>query len=176
MRSPLLGSGVATAALLAALLLVRTADAGGLSVSGAGCERVGGQVDKILCVVNTVRASAGLQPLRRVRALDVAERLKVREILNCDDFSHTPCGSSFEAPFLRTGYPKGRWRIGENLAWGTGERGSVVDVVRAWLDRRSTGTTSSRRPWRDFGASVAPADGTFGQGAVLWGMAFGKRS
>ena len=62
MRSPLLGSGVATAVLLAALLLVRTADAGGLSVSGAGCERVGGQVDKILCVVNTVRASAGLRP------------------------------------------------------------------------------------------------------------------
>jgi len=176
MRSPLLGSGVVTAVLLAALLLVRTADAGGLSVSGAGCERVGGQVEKILCVVNTVRANAGLQPLRRVRALDVAEHLKVREILNCDDFSHTPCGSSFEAPFLRTGYPKGRWRIGENLAWGTGERGGVVDVVRAWLGSPKHRDNLLSPAWRDFGASVAPADGTFGQGAVLWGMAFGKRS
>jgi len=35
-------------------------------------------------------------------------------------------------PFVLRSRP-GRWRVAENLAWGTGARGTAAGIVRAWL-------------------------------------------
>jgi uncharacterized protein YkwD len=81
----------------------------------------------LLRQVNLVRAQHGLAPLRFDGHLERAARSHSREMLATDAFSHGAFATRMER-FAVTGS-----LAGENLAWGTGYRGTARAIVAAWL-------------------------------------------
>jgi uncharacterized protein YkwD len=81
----------------------------------------------LLGQMNTVRAQYGLGPLTLDAHLERAARAHSREMLASNVFTHGDfAGRMFQ--FEVTGAV-----AGENLAWGTGARGSAQGIVLAWL-------------------------------------------
>jgi uncharacterized protein YkwD len=92
------------------------------------------QEQGMLCMVNYARSQAGEQPLSETGSLTESASDKSRDVLECDSFSHTACGREFTYWMRATGYlSMSCWRVGENLAWGAGEYGSVRSIFRAWM-------------------------------------------
>jgi uncharacterized protein YkwD len=78
------------------------------------------------CLVDFARRHAGLHELADSAELDRSAEDKSADILRCDSFSHFACGRNFTYWMGRVGYLSARcWRVGENLAWGSGHSGSV---------------------------------------------------
>jgi uncharacterized protein YkwD len=128
----LLGLLAAAVPASASAGLVAPPDAcpGGVSPSGPAAAQEQG----MLCMVNYARAQAGEQPLSDNGTLTESASDKSRDVLECDSFSHTACGREFTYWMRATGYlSMPCWRVGENLAWGAGEYGSVRSIFRAWL-------------------------------------------
>jgi uncharacterized protein YkwD len=88
----------------------------------------------MLCMVGFARVQAGLTQLATDEALEQSAADKGDDILRCDSFSHFACGREFTYWMRQTGYISSScWRVGENLAWGTGEYGTVRSIFRAWM-------------------------------------------
>lgn len=86
------------------------------------------------CMTDYARRYAGLGGLGDTRQLDRSASGKSRDILRCDSFSHYACGRDFTYWMRQSGYLAAScWRAGENLAWGTGEAGTVRAIFRAWM-------------------------------------------
>lgn len=87
---------------------------------------VGVQRRAMLCMVDFARRSVGLRGLSESRELDRSADAKSDDILRCDSFSHEACGREFTFWMRDFGYiPASCWRVGENLAWGSGPETSV---------------------------------------------------
>jgi uncharacterized protein YkwD len=86
------------------------------------------------CMVNFARREAGLNELTAAPDLAQSASEKSLDVLNCDSFSHFACGREFTYWMKATGYMSTPcWHVGENLAWGTGEYGSVRSIFVAWM-------------------------------------------
>jgi uncharacterized protein YkwD len=81
----------------------------------------------LLHEMNRVRAQHGLGALRFDSHLQRAARAHSREMVASNTFSHGAFGSRM-LQFAVTGSV-----AGENLAWGTGSRGTPRGIVAAWL-------------------------------------------
>jgi uncharacterized protein YkwD len=93
------------------------------------------QEQAMRCMTNFARQQVGLGGLGDVVKLDRSAGEKSGDVLRCDSFSHYACGREFTYWMERVGYMRARqWRAGENLAWGTGEYGTVRSIFRAWLE------------------------------------------
>ena len=101
----------------AALLLLPAAASAGISHN----ER------SLLAEMNRVRAQHGLGRLRVDAHLERAARAHSRSMLATGVFQHGAFGSRM-LQFDVTGR-----LAGENLAWGTGARGTADGIVAAWL-------------------------------------------
>ena len=77
--------------------------------------------------MNRVRAQHGLGALRFDSHLQRAARAHSREMVASNTFSHGAFGSRM-LQFAVTGSV-----AGENLAWGTGSRGTPRGIVASWL-------------------------------------------
>lgn len=130
--------------LALALLLAATAtsaSAAGLLAPASICpdqERLdapaAAQEQAMLCMTNYARAQSGEPALAEDATLVESARDKARDILACDSFSHEACGREFTYWMRQAGYMSAAcWRVGENLAWGAGEYGSVRSIFRAWM-------------------------------------------
>ncbi len=88
----------------------------------------------MLCMTNFARAQAGETGLEDAAALDESARGKALDILGCDSFSHDACGREFTYWIRAAGYMSAEcWHVGENLAWGTADYGTVRSIFRAWM-------------------------------------------
>jgi uncharacterized protein YkwD len=86
------------------------------------------------CMTNFARHRAGLVELSDAQELDLSASDKSGDILRCDNFSHFACGREFTYWMRQAGYISTQcWRVGENLAWGTGGYGTVRAIFRAWM-------------------------------------------
>lgn len=86
------------------------------------------------CMVDFARTRAGLSELADTDALTQSALDKSLDVLHCDSFSHFACGREFTYWMEEVGYTSTPcWRVGENLAWGTGEYGSVRSIFAAWM-------------------------------------------
>lgn len=86
------------------------------------------------CMVNFARRQEGLGELANADALAQSAHDKSLDIFSCDSFSHYACGREFTYWMKETGYMSTPcWRVGENLAWGSGEYGSVRSIFTAWM-------------------------------------------
>jgi uncharacterized protein YkwD len=92
------------------------------------------QEQAMRCMTNFARQHTGLTDLGNTAPLDHSAVRKTDDVLRCDTFSHYACGRQFTYWMQRSGYLAARcWRAGENLAWGTGDLGSVRQIFIAWL-------------------------------------------
>jgi uncharacterized protein YkwD len=135
----------------------------------------GTQEQSMRCMTNFARRQAGLGSLGDVIKLDRSAAEKSDDVLRCDSFSHYACGREFTYWMRRVGYMQARrWRAGENLAWGTGEYGTVRSIFRAWLE--SPGHRKNilgRYSQIGIGLQVGTLDGY--SGAHVWTQHFGWR-
>ena len=92
------------------------------------------QEQAMRCMTNFARRHRGLAGLAVASPLNWSAEDKSRDIIRCDSFSHEACGRDFTFWMQRAGYMRAScWRAGENIAWGTGEFGTVRSIFRAWL-------------------------------------------
>jgi uncharacterized protein YkwD len=87
--------------------------------------------------INRVRAAHGVPALRADPRLARAARAHSRDMVARGYFAHrSPSGAGLVARVARTGWLRGRrrWRLAENLAWGTGPLAAPEAVVAAWMD------------------------------------------
>jgi len=117
-----------------------TAD-GGLIAPATVCPRqedleapVGDQEKTMACMVNFARRESGLGELTEVDPLIRSAADKSNDVLSCDSFSHFACGREFTYWMKEVGYMSAPcWHVGENLAWGTEEYGTVRSIFIAWM-------------------------------------------
>ena len=111
-----------------------------------------------LCLLNAERRSRGLASLRLSRPLSAAARRHSRDMVRRRYFSHTaPGGSGLLERVRRSGYLRAarRWRLGENLAWGSRGRSSAYATVQAWMHSPPHRHAILTPSYRDAGIGVA---------------------
>lgn len=112
---------------------------GGSSPSVAACPSAAGTAGAIrqgVCLMNRERASRGLRPLRANAKLATAAERHAWDMVRRGYFAHrSPSGTDLVDRIRVTGYFRAatRWKVGENLAWGTGELASAVAVSERWM-------------------------------------------
>jgi uncharacterized protein YkwD len=137
------------------------------------------EMDAMACLVGYLRSRAGLPVLRLSGTLGRAASLKVDADLRCGEFSHTPCGSAFLSVFSEVGYARGSssFAVGENLAWGGGQRGAPRRVMQVWLHSPEHLENLLSHQWREFGLGVSSGVDFLGyHGATIWANEFGSHA
>jgi uncharacterized protein YkwD len=132
----------------------------------------------MLCLVNWARVRARLRPLQTSPLLMGSARVKALDIAACRDFSHTPCGHTFTAPFDQVAYrqPGTRDRVGENLAWGTHIAATPLHAFNGWLNSLGHRENVFRPYWVEQGIAALAVESFEGEGeATLWVSHFGVR-
>lgn len=157
--------------------------------STVGCENAGaraGQVSKAaleastVCLLNAERAERGLRALRVNGRLSAAAQQHTNDMVRGRYFSHTSrAGSDMGDRIRGKGYLSGArsWMIGENLAWGSGERSTPRSIVRAWMNSPGHRRNILTGRFREIGIGVADSAPVFtaNRGAT-YTTTFGSRS
>ena len=129
----------------------------------------------MLCMTNFARANAGLGELANAEQLDQSSYDKAEDVLRCDSFSHFACGREFTYWIRQSGYiGEGCWHAGENLAWGTGEYGSVRSIFRAWMNS-PTHRANILGAYDQVGIALLDGNLEGHAGAHVWAAHFGSR-
>lgn len=127
------------------------------------------------CMTEFARIQAGLGEFTEADQLDLSARGKSGDILRCDSFSHFACGRPFSYWIKEAGYMSVPcWRVGENIAWGQGEYGTVRSIFQAWM--RSQGHRENiLGDFDELGLSLRV--GALGErtGTRVWTQHFGAR-
>jgi uncharacterized protein YkwD len=137
-------------------------------------------ISALQCVVNRERERRGLRRLDRTRSLDRASAQHSSDMAQNDYFDHRSPGGSTPAERARSaGYLSGArsWRVGENLAWGTGPLATPNSIVKAWLNSPPHRELMLSRGFADFGLGIAPGAPQAGvAGGATYTMLMGRRS
>jgi len=110
-----------------------------------------------LCLLNGERADRGLTPLRRNRDLQRAALAHGGDMVEHLYFSHSGRNGSQPAQRIRAaGYLSsgGAWRIGENLAWGTGDLATPTSIMAAWMASAGHRANILQPAYREVGFAV----------------------
>lgn len=132
----------------------------------------------ILCLLNAQRANAGLPALHPNGKLGKAARRMAVMMVRQRFFAHvTPSGKDVIDRIRPTGYVKGRWQLGENLAWGSGPLATPASIVNGWMHSPGHRANILHGAFRDIGIGVrlgAPAPGL--SGGATYVTDFGRHS
>jgi uncharacterized protein YkwD len=93
--------------------------------------------DVIFCLMNAMRADAGLAPLRQQDELAKASVGHSQDMVDNKYFAHdTQDGHDVVFRLKQVGYipTTGDWVVGENLAWGSGSLATPKALVNAWMN------------------------------------------
>jgi uncharacterized protein YkwD len=134
----------------------------------------------IRCLVNAKRQNAGLRPLRLDKRLQRAAQKHTDEMDGSGCFAHEcPGESELGGRLENVDYLVGglsRWLAAENIAWGSGKRGSPKAIVDAWMNSPPHRANILNGSFRDVGVGFAvgsPHDG--GDKGGLYTTDFGLR-
>jgi uncharacterized protein YkwD len=131
------------------------------------------QAQAMYCLINYARERSARAPLRPSVLMESAAR-KARDILACQQFSHTACGRDYAFHIRAVGYGASCWGAGENLAFGTGSLGAPRAVMSAWLNSSGHRQNLLASYFRDDGIGVLR--GTLGGSAgQVWVAHLGYR-
>jgi uncharacterized protein YkwD len=131
------------------------------------------QEQAMRCMTDFARAASGLGELAEDEQLDLSAADKSEDVLRCDSFSHFACGREFTYWMREVGYiGEGCWHAGENLAWGTGEYGTVRSIFQAWM-ASPTHRQNILGEYAQVGISVVTGDLEGHPGARVWAAHFG---
>jgi uncharacterized protein YkwD len=134
------------------LLLISALVALLLAPAAAGASLTGTE-QALLGEMNRVRAAHGLAPLRVDARLQRAARSHAGDMLRRGYFAHGSLSRRIQAVGARGP------RVGENLAWGTGEAAKPRRIVKMWLASPPHRANLLRPGFRRVG--VGAAHGTF---------------
>lgn len=175
---PTAGAVVAVAVLL--FSAPSASAAGACSAANATTTQVSERVlvRATLCVLNKTRARHNLRPLQLNSKLSTAAVRHSRAMVGRRFFSHdSPDGASFVDRIRATGYLSGArgWYVGENIAYGTGDRSSPRSIGAAWMNSPPHRANILRSSFREIGIGLA--SGTpVGCGGATYTTDFGRRS
>jgi uncharacterized protein YkwD len=130
---------VSVGALIAALAMSAALPAVAGACRGAnakpGQARTATLQKATVCLMNRERRKRGRRGLRADRRLQRAAYRHARDMVARAYFSHVSRGGRTPAQRVsRTGYIRGgSWRVGENIAWGAGSRGTPRAIVNSWM-------------------------------------------
>lgn len=176
---------LATIGALAALFVGLVPSAGATACEGAdkmpaalGAE---GTAEVTACLLNEERTSRGLRPLRTNSILERAAGSYAGLLVREQHFDHvSPSGTTPLRRIKAAGYLRRArgYKVGENLAWGSGTYATPEQIVEAWM--RSSGHRRNilDRDYREFGLGVtldAPVDLGGETDAGTYVTAFGYR-
>jgi len=136
----------------------------------------GGMEFSMRCMVNYARKVKGVKQLNLNDKLFSAAVHKNRDIVACNDFSHTACGSTMTKWMFSTGYLPGSsyWWAGENLAWGSGDSGTSRSRMKAYLNSDEHRANILEPKFQAQGVSVRLSANLFGTTNVYtWVNEFG---
>lgn len=132
------------------------------------------QEQTMLCMTNFARQEVGEGTLEDVAPLQESAAEKARDIIACDSFSHYACGREFSYWIRETGYMSAQcWRVGENLAWGTEEYGTVRSIFRAWM-RSPEHRANILGAYSQVGIDLRTGDLSGRPGTRVWAQHFGS--
>jgi uncharacterized protein YkwD len=90
-----------------------------------------------ICLVNRERRIHRLPNLRTNTSLQRSAESYAQDMARQNFFAHvSPTGATLDQRIRRETSYLARalgWKIGENIAWGTGERATPVDIVDSWM-------------------------------------------
>jgi uncharacterized protein YkwD len=175
--------------LVATALSVGALGLAGAPAASAACgttSAMPGQTSKAalasstVCLVNVERAQRGMRPLKVNRRLSRAATGHAGDMVRRDYFSHDSLsGASFVDRIRRAGYLTGprAWIVGENLAWGSGDRSSPAAIVRAWMNSPGHRANILQRRFREIGIGLSLGAPERPEGpAATYATDFGARS
>ncbi len=155
------------AALLLALSCGLGAPGSALAAAPSACEsaeaapaQVGERIviRSTLCLLNAERQRHGLRALRLNSRLSRAARGHSQDMARNNYFDHNSRnGSSFVDRIRRTGYLTGasRWKVAENIAWGTRWLAAPRAIMKAWMDSPGHRANILDGSYREIGIGVA---------------------
>jgi uncharacterized protein YkwD len=118
------------------------------------------------CLLNAERTSKGLAPLKLNTSLTKASRLMAGLMVKQHFFAHdTPDGRNVLDRVRPTGYIRGNWSLGENIAWGSGSLASPRAIVNGWMHSTGHRENILRAAFHDIGIGIklgAPGPGLSG--------------
>jgi uncharacterized protein YkwD len=173
-------AAVVVAALAVLLVSVPSASAAGAChAANASASQASKRalVRATLCVLNAQRARHNLRPLRLNRKLSTAARRHSRAMARQRFFSHTSRnGATFADRIRGTGYLSGArsWYIGENIAYGSGDRSSPRSIGSAWMRSAPHRANILSRSFREIGIGLASGTPVGPRGAT-YTTDFGRR-
>ncbi|NLE21620.1 MAG: CAP domain-containing protein [Actinobacteria bacterium] len=164
-------TGAAVAALLAVLVLGATP---ALAFDRSANEAA------LLKLINQARTRRGLTAVKVVRTLDKAALAHSRDMIARDYFSHSSrAGASVAARARKAGYSTSgwsSWSIGEVIALGSGSKGKVRSVFKAWMRSSGHRKVILRKSWRDVGIGCSRGTYKGVRGVCMYTVDFGRRS
>ena len=141
-------------------------------------ESIGAVAEATLCLLNGERADHGLAPLAVNQKLGAAASAFAQDLVAGSYFSHTGRdGSDVLDRIERAGYIRADrgWRLGENLAWGTGVLATPGSIMQAWMNSPGHRENILNPAYREIGIGVvagnpARADGAGATYATEFGV------
>lgn len=112
---------------------------------------------RVRCLINGQRLRAGLRPLRYDLCLDRAAERHGRDMVRRHYFAHSSIGGRSLAQRVQAaGYARHArsWLLGENLAWGAGNRASAHAAMRGWMHSPPHRRNILTAGFRDVGVAV----------------------
>jgi uncharacterized protein YkwD len=131
----------------------------------------------ILCLLNAERAAKGLPPLHANGSLAKAARAWAGRMVAAKFFAHESGSSTPLSRIKRTGYVRGSWQIGENIAWGSGALATPRSIVNGWMHSPGHRANILHGSFKDIGIGIkigAPGAGL--SGGAVYVTDFGKHS
>ena len=155
---------LATAVLCLAAPSVASACPGGDGELSAGSVRASEAVT--FCLINRERTTRGLRALRRNKRLDLASRRHARSMAARNFFAH----GNFVGRIKSADYLRGAraWRLGENIAWGSGVLGTPGEIVDSWMHSPGHRANILSRGFREIGVGISygTPNGSYGDGGT----------
>jgi uncharacterized protein YkwD len=157
------------AAALVALAVPATASA---SCANAGADPASISLRQAqtatLCLLNDQRRAHGVRALRENDRLDKASVGYARRMASQNIFEHGDFVGRIRASSYLSG--AGSWRVGENIAWGTGSYGTPAGIVKMWMNSPGHRHNILEPGFRDIGLGIArgvPRAGLSGGGTYV---------
>jgi len=139
-------------------------------------------IDKAtLCLIDQIRAAAGVPALRANRELGAVAGIQVSSMVRWNYFADTrPGGRTPLSLVVVTHYPANTAAIGvgQNIAWGTGGDATPAHIVAAWMASPPHRALILSSEYRDAGVAVkaaVPSILDVGEQGATYAMEFAVR-
>jgi uncharacterized protein YkwD len=129
----------------------------------------------MVCMLSYARVADGRSALRPYKPLRLSANDKARDVLRCQTFSHEACGRRFWYWMRRVGFFRGGRKVGEMLALGGGQSGTVRGTMTNWLNSSEHREVLLHREFDLVGVGTVTGSFRGFRGTTIWVAHLGGR-